>query len=133
LGVPTPKPEALFFLFQAKSFRIYHDLSDIAPIGHPNTDLRKKMDYIFSGANLVTLGTVVEEGDIFNPENIAKLYRITQKLKALRGVVPYRIASITSRKYKNVFNTHDPDVQSGFPLQQTLSTLRVFDRRGNFC
>ncbi len=91
------------------------------------------MDYIFSGANLVTLGTVVEEGDIFNSEYIAKLYRITQKLKALRGVVPYRIASITSRKYKNVFNTHDPDVQSGFPLKQTLSTLRVFESRGNFC
>ncbi len=46
------------------------------------------MDYVFGGANLVTIGTVVEEGDIFNPETIAKLYRITQKLKALRGVVP---------------------------------------------
>jgi len=91
------------------------------------------MDCIFGGANLVTIGTVVEEDDIFNPETIAKLHRITQKLKALRGVVPYRIASITSRKYKNVFNSHDPDVQTGFPLQQTLSTLRVFDRRGNFC
>lgn len=98
-----------FFLFEMRHLKIFHDLSTIAPKKHPYVKLQKEMERDFGGTNLITIGLVVDEGDIFNEKTLSKVYRITQGLKELRGVVPYRILSIASRKLKYMYTTIDPD------------------------
>jgi hypothetical protein len=99
----------LFFLYHARNFRIYHDLAEMSPANHPYTKLEEKLEYAFGGTNLITIGLIVDRGDIFDKRILAKIYRITQALKELRGVVPYRILSIASRKFKYAYLTVDPD------------------------
>lgn len=99
----------IFFLYQARNFRIYHDLAEMAPTNHPYTKLQERLEYAFGGTNLVTIGLIIHQGNIFNKDTVGKIYRITQKLKDLRGVVPYRIMSIASRKFKHAYITMDPD------------------------
>lgn len=98
-----------FFLFEMRHLNISHDLSTIAPKKHPYVKLQKEMERDFGGTNLVSIGLVVDEGDIFNEKTLSKVYRITEGFKELRGVVPYRILSIASRKLKYVYTTIDPD------------------------
>lgn len=98
-----------FFLFEMRHLNISHDLSTIAPQKHPYVKLQREMERDFGGTNLVSIGLVVDEGDIFDKNTLAKVYRITEGLKELRGVVPYRILSIASRKLKYVYTTIDPD------------------------
>ncbi|MDY6843706.1 MAG: MMPL family transporter, partial [Thermodesulfobacteriota bacterium] len=114
------------FLLALKNFRLSYDLSSIAPREHPYVKLQKKMEKVFGGTNLISIGLVVNEGGIFNPTTVGKIYRITKQLRELRGVVPYRILSITSRKLKYVYTSKDPDGMSvlhAIPFEELAESI----------
>ncbi|MDP6560972.1 MAG: hypothetical protein QF619_12790, partial [Candidatus Binatia bacterium] len=90
----------LFFAYQLRNIRLYQNLTEIAPREHPYVKLGGYMANVFGGYAGVQIGLVVEEGDIFNVETLAKLQRIQEKLKFHKGVVPGQVISIASSKVK---------------------------------
>lgn len=115
-----------FFIYKCKDVRISHSVEGSAPQDHPYVKLNKKMGDIFGGANLVAIGVVVKEGDIFNLETLKKVYSISERVRELRGAVPYRITSIASRRFSRVWITPD-DIYEGIQVN-SLNLLRDLEQ-----
>ena len=62
------------------------------------TDFRR----MFGSANILSVILEVKHGDIYNPETLQKLDRITKRVVGLKGVVPYQILSIAHPKVKSI-------------------------------
>jgi uncharacterized protein len=62
------------------------------------TDFRR----MFGSANILSVILEVKHGDIYNPETLQKLDRITKHVVGLKGVVPYQILSIAHPKVKSI-------------------------------
>ena len=62
------------------------------------TDFRR----MFGSANILSVILEVKNGDIYNPETLQKLDRITKRIVSLKGVVPYQILSIAHPKVKSI-------------------------------
>jgi len=98
----------VFNIYQIKNVRFRHNLKDLVPLEHPYVKLHGLMERVFGGSNLVTIGLMVRQGDIFNFETLGKVKRITDKLATLNGVVPYRIVSISTKKLRHIYIVRDP-------------------------
>lgn len=95
----------LFFLYVQRDLAIKY--VDIFPPDHPNTQLQRFMVKTFGGTSAVLVAMEVKEGEIFEPQNLAKLNRLQSAIKDLRGVVPFRIYSIVSPKFARVDSGFD--------------------------
>jgi predicted RND superfamily exporter protein len=62
------------------------------------TDFRR----MFGSANILSVIVEVKNGDIYNPETLQKVDRITKAVVNLKGVVPYQILSIAHPKVKSI-------------------------------
>ncbi len=62
------------------------------------TDFRR----MFGSANILSVILEVKNGDIYNPETLQKLDRVTKHVVGLKGVVPYQILSIAHPKVKSI-------------------------------
>lgn len=62
------------------------------------TDFRR----MFGSANILSVIVEVKNGDIYNPETLQKLDRVTKHIVGLKGVVPYQILSIAHPKVKSI-------------------------------
>src|SRR5262245_51877425 len=62
------------------------------------TDFRR----MFGSANILSVILEVKDGDIYNPETLQKLDRITKRITLLKGVVPYQVLSIAHPKVKSI-------------------------------
>lgn len=62
------------------------------------TDFRR----MFGSANILSVILEVKHGDIYNPDTLQKLDRITKRIVGLKGVVPYQILSIAHPKVKSI-------------------------------
>src|SRR5262245_269324 len=62
------------------------------------TDFRR----MFGSANILSVILETKQGDIYNPETLQKLDRITKAVTQLKGVVPYQILSIAHPKVKSI-------------------------------
>ena len=57
---------------------------------------------MFGSANVMSIILEVKNGDIYNPETLQKLDRITKHVTQAKGVVPYQIASIAHPKVRSI-------------------------------
>lgn len=89
----------IFFAWQLKDIKIAFGGGDIVPPNHPYVKLNDKMVETFGGEHLVEIAIQVKDGDVLDPKNLAKIYRIDQKLREMQGVVTHTITSIGSRKF----------------------------------
>jgi predicted RND superfamily exporter protein len=62
------------------------------------TDFRR----MFGSANILSVIVEVKDGNIYNPETLQKIDRITKHVVGLPGVVPYQILSIAHPKVKSI-------------------------------
>lgn len=111
----------LFFLYhfieQLRHARLYREAADIAPRGHPFVQLQGYMSQVFGIGHLVEIVMEVKDGDIFQTETLSKLYRISDKLYDLRGVMNGNVISLASRSRVKSFRT--------FLDERGISTLMV--------
>ncbi len=96
-----------FLGYQCFQLKLYDDPNRWPPKSHPNVVLNDYLQENFGGANLVTVQIAVKEGDIFNPETLAKVKRITEKIRLIYGVVPYALNSLSDGKTKYMKGTED--------------------------
>src|SRR5262249_48209242 len=84
-----------FFIYQTvRQVKLYDDPNDWLPKGDPIGQLNSYLQKEFGGGNLVTIQISVKQGDIFNPETLSKVKRITREIHLIWGVVPYNVMSI---------------------------------------
>jgi len=95
----------LYLLLEIHRAKLYREAADIAPQGHPYVQLQHYMNEVFGIGHLVEIVMEVKEGDIFQPTSLAKLYRISDKLYDLRGVIHGNVISLASRSRVKSFRT----------------------------
>ncbi len=76
--------------------------SVIRPGPDPYIQIYRDFREMFGSANIMSVILEVKKGDIFNPETLQKLDRITKHVINSKGVVPYQIFSIAHPKVKSI-------------------------------
>ncbi|MBF5055698.1 transporter [Alcanivorax sp. 521-1] len=76
--------------------------SDMVPKGHPYVEVHEQYKETFGGSNQVTIVVKSEQGEIFTPDVLAEIQRVTRELAKVSGVNPFQIVSLASRKLKSV-------------------------------
>lgn len=75
---------------------------DMLPSRHEYVRTHEKFKDTFGGSNMVTIMFEVDQGDIFRPEVLDKVRRITLGLREVAAVNQYQITSLASKKLKEV-------------------------------
>jgi predicted RND superfamily exporter protein len=83
-----------FFAYSMKDLRLHTDFFDFYPRRHPYIQFYNEFRRMFGTANVMNVILEVKKGDIYNPETLQKLDRITKFMINTKGVVPYQILSI---------------------------------------
>jgi predicted RND superfamily exporter protein len=100
----------LFFCYSLKDMRLNTDFFDFYPRQHPYIKIYNEFRRMFGSANILQVIVRVKHGDIYNPETLQKIDRVTKYIIQTKGVVPYQILSIASPKMKSI-NTFRGAVQ----------------------
>ncbi len=78
------------------------DPKSILPQDHPYVRDNNRIEETFGGSRVVVLGIVKKNGDLFNPESLAKIAAITEEVKKIPGIKEENVVSIADRKIKDV-------------------------------
>jgi predicted RND superfamily exporter protein len=84
----------LIFTFALTKIRLHTDFFDFYPRRHPYIRFYNEFRKMFGTANVMNVIVEVKSGDIYNPETLQKLDRITKFMINTPGVVPYQVLSI---------------------------------------
>jgi len=98
------------FALPLGSLRIHTDFFDFYPPAHPYIKMYQQFRRMFGSANVLTVILEVHHGDIYNPETLQKIDRMTKNVVESRGVIPYQILSIAHPKVKSI-NTYAGAIQ----------------------
>ncbi len=77
------------------------------PQHHPYVQIQNAIADQFGGDTTMIVGVVAQEGDIFTPQILGKITRITHRLHDLPGVVRSNLLSIASDHVKGIRGTPD--------------------------
>ena len=113
-----------FFGWELRGIKMAFGGGDIVPADHPYVKLTGKMVDTFGGENMVEIAVKVKNGDVLEPKNLAKIYRIDQKLREMRGVVSSKILSVASRKFSRVRFSYDELGYSSLDFQKYQDIVR---------
>lgn len=92
----------------ASTLRLYDDPNEWPPHNHPYVQLNNELRMQFGGANLVTIMISRTDGQsIVNPQTLAKVKRITDKLLEVHGVIPYAVRSLSTVNSRYLKGTAD--------------------------
>ncbi|RLB68550.1 MAG: transporter [Deltaproteobacteria bacterium] len=111
----------LFFAAQIPAVKIFSDFADLLPQTHSYIELHNEIKESFGGANVITVGVEVEDGDIFTNETLARINRITQAVDTLPGINHSLVSSVTHRNTRKVWLTPNGDINSE-PYYDPMST-----------
>src|SRR5215470_4819829 len=84
----------LVFAYGLSQIRLHTDFFDFYPRRHPYIQFYNEFRKMFGTANVMNIIVEVKKGDIYNPETLQKLDRMTKFMINTKGVVPYQILSI---------------------------------------
>lgn len=97
----------VYFAAQVGHLKMVLDPKRILPQGHPYVQMNNKVEEHFGGSRVVVIGVTVKEGDIFNPDTLAKIQRINEDVKETQGILEENVISIADRKIKYIKSTED--------------------------
>ncbi len=106
-----------FFLWVLKDLTVQTKLGDFVPHQHAFLQVQKRLNETFGGLNQVTIAIRVKNGDILNPETLAKVHRLTNKLYLTDGINSGRVLSLSCRRIKFTKPTAD-----GFSVMKMMKT-----------
>ncbi len=72
------------------------------PDGHPYVQIQNRISDLFGGEAIVIIGVIARTGDVFQPEILAKVRRITDRLAASPNVIVPSLFSISAPYVKAV-------------------------------
>lgn len=72
------------------------------PQDHPYVRIQNRISDLFGGEAIVVIGVIANNGDIFTPEILGKVYRITQGLRSTDGIIETSLFSLAAPYVKSV-------------------------------
>lgn len=106
------------FASQIGTLRVIVDPDRNLPQEHPYVITTNEIERIFGGRNLVVVGVESVSGDIFQPEVLEKIQRITDGILEIPGVIRSNVISLAARKAKNIVGTEE-----GMIVQQLMERV----------
>ena len=90
-----------FFGLHLTNIKLHTDFFDFYPRQHEYIRFYNEFRRMFGSANIMSVILEVKDGDIYNPETLQKLDRITKYMVETKGVVPTQILSIAHPKVRS--------------------------------
>jgi predicted RND superfamily exporter protein len=100
------------------TLRIDMDPDIWAPQSHPYVKTTHELERIFGGRNFTIIGIAPTQGDIYQPEILAKIKRIQIGIEQLPEAIPRNVISIAARKAKDIRGT--PSGMEARPFLETI-------------
>lgn len=91
-----------FFAFFAARVELKTVFEELLPTQHPYIKVNEQFKKTFGGSNIVNIVVEAEKGDVFNREVLAKVKQITDELQFVKGVNPFQIISLSTKKLRDV-------------------------------
>src|SRR5262245_18061967 len=85
------------FAYWTAQLKLETSFGDLLPQSHPFVPIHNKYAGTFGGANNIQLMVEAREGDIFNVQTLARIYKITEEVDRVYGVNHNQIDSIGHR------------------------------------
>ena len=82
------------FAISASQLKVDAGFNKMVPLKHPYMKVYKEYETVFGGANRVAIALVQKQGDIYNPEFMAKLKALTNDILVLEGVEKPSVRSL---------------------------------------
>src|SRR2546428_10158411 len=86
-----------YFAYLSSQLKLETSFGDLLPQSHPFVQIHNKYAGTFGGANNIQLMVEAREGDIFNVQTLARIYKITEEVDRVYGVNHNQIDSIGHR------------------------------------
>lgn len=90
------------FAWLAASVEIRTVFADLLPRNHAYVQVNDRFKQSFGSSNMVSIMVEVDAGDIFRPDALGTIQRITRDLQQVDGVDPFQIVSLAAKKLKEV-------------------------------
>ncbi len=105
---------------QIGHLKIAIDPNRFLPQSHPYVSTSDRVEDLFGSRSVMVIGITAVKGTIYDPDILAKVDRITAKLRSVPGVVKTDILSFSARKAKSINgNAQGMEVR---PLMSTVPT-----------
>jgi hypothetical protein len=85
------------FAYWAFQLQLVTSFGDLLPQNHPYIKIHNRFSSTFGGANNIMVMLEVKDGNIFNPETLNKIWKMTEGLDKVYGVNHNQIDSIAHR------------------------------------
>ncbi len=105
-------------VFQARSIKIIIDPGKIMPQSHPYVSTSTKVEEVFGSKHVVVIGITPRQGDIYQPEVLEKVQRMTAAFLQVPGVVKENLLSLSAKRAKNIAGTTD-----GLEVKPLMATV----------
>jgi len=107
-----------FFGSRIGNLRVVIDPNANLPQEHPYVIATNEIERVFGGRNLVVIGVESASGEIFQPEILQKIQRITDGVLEIPGVIRSNVISLAARKAKDIVGTEE-----GMLVRQLMETV----------
>ena len=108
------------------------------PDDHPHVLVQNRMSDLFGGEGVVIIGVIARQGDIFNKDILAKVYRITEGVMDVPKVIETSVFSIAASNTRAIVSTKSGamdvhPVMEGIPeTQEEIDRIRREVREDRF-
>lgn len=99
-----------YLALQLPNLRWETDARVYLPKGHAAILYDEKVDELFGVKDAVIIGIVNDERGVFNPNTLARIARITEKVAALPGVIADRPVDVASLSTATIFTGDDTSI-----------------------
>jgi len=118
----------IFLAAQLPTLEWETDARVYMPKGHPAILYDEKIERLFGAKDAVIIGIVNEEKGIFNPETLALIARVTEKVAALDGVIAHRLIDVASLSTANFFLGTDTSIGAKRLMPYPVSSAREIEQ-----
>ena len=108
----------VFFVKNLGNLTVIIDPNTIVPQSHPFVSTTLKIEEVFGSRYVAAIGVTAKDGDVFQPEILAKVQRITQRLSETPRVVQTNLLSVAASRVKDIKGTED-----GMQVQQMMEEV----------
>jgi len=107
-----------FFMKTGSNLTVIIDPNTIVPKSHPFVATTLKVEEVFGSRYVAAIGITPKEGDVFQPEVLAKVQRITQKLRETPRIVKTNLLSVAASRAKDIKGT-----EAGMEVRQMMADV----------
>jgi uncharacterized protein len=108
----------VFLVTRIGSLQLDTNPDSWAPQKHAYVETTKLLKKVFGGTNVVIIGIAPKQGDIYQPEVLAKIKRIQDGIEQIPHAVRHNILSLAARKVKQIQGGRD-----GMEVRQMLEKV----------